>query len=551
MAIARSKNSTKLTSIDVFAESLTKDTVQIRKVLKAYIHFVPLSIGVVAEFFAGLDTSVEEITKIWEGVYKHFTTKYPLNAANSLDTTNIVTFINNNSTNTRRLGNYTSIGVYKASTLVGILTSNYDNASSEVVRVIQNKLGTDIPLAVGHVVGEVANNFVHYKGTAIGGHSWIKNNLAFRSPLSMKLSIIGELFSMAEAIASDNIKEVINWYFNAPDGENSTKRTAKRNFIILADILYASGKAFKGPLHALHRERYTGFIARSNLERELKAFSNTYFKIIEKKIFEKSGANITASQINASIQTSINNIAAEHKKYYDRVIDSSVMTKDFTDTLASLKVLVVLPMTSKFNSGQLSALENRLAKQAFIVNFEENRGSPSLVDYVEDAIVQKLLGTKAPNFKQNKKAIEGKIDVNYSNTTTKITSKVKKPVKHKVSSSSIVRLRSTSGAFQSVVNLQGLLSARLQEVIRKNMAPPALTYQTGRFAESVKLNSVQFDSRQNALTAFLSYMKYPYATFEVGGRQGSIDKSPSSLIDRSVREIAAQLTKSRMKTIVV
>jgi hypothetical protein len=83
------------------------------------------------------------------------------------------------------------------------------------------------------------------------------------------------------------------------------------------------------------------------------------------------------------------------------------------------------------------------------------------------------------------------------------------------------------------------------------MAPPALTYQTGRFAESVKLNSVQFDSRQNAITAFLSYMKYPYATFEIGGKQGSIDKSPYALIDRSVREIAAQLTKSRMRTIVV
>jgi hypothetical protein len=83
------------------------------------------------------------------------------------------------------------------------------------------------------------------------------------------------------------------------------------------------------------------------------------------------------------------------------------------------------------------------------------------------------------------------------------------------------------------------------------MAPPALTYQTGRFAESVKLNSIQFDSRQNALTAFLSYMKYPYATFEPGGRQGSIDRSPAALIDRSVREIAAQLTKSRMRTIIV
>jgi hypothetical protein len=175
------------------------------------------------------------------------------------------------------------------------------------------------------------------------------------------------------------------------------------------------------------------------------------------------------------------------------------------------------------------------------------KGSPSskelLYDYVESIVLHK--GKKLVNSTTNVKIVK----------KAQPTARVGSPKKQKSSlvpkSSVSLRLRSTSGSFQSVVNLQGLLAARLQEVIRKNMAPPALTYQTGRFVESVKLNSVQFDNRQNALTAFLSYMKYPYATFEVGGKQGNVDKSPYALIDRSVREIAAQLTKSRMRTVIV
>jgi hypothetical protein len=200
-----------------------------------------------------------------------------------------------------------------------------------------------------------------------------------------------------------------------------------------------------------------------------------------------------------------------------------------------------------------TAMLNIVDKQLADVDVTSLQGSKSFRDLALDSISDIIVFGKN---KQPRKT-ESTVDIKSKGSLPKfkpLVSKLLKPnnlatvISEKTTKS---RLRSVSGSFQSVTNLQGLIDARLQEVIRKNMAPPALTYQTGRFVESVKLNSVQFDNRQNALTAFLSYMKYPYATFEVGGKQGNVDKSPYALIDRSVREIAAQLTKSRMRTVIV
>lgn len=112
-------------------------------------------------------------------------------------------------------------------------------------------------------------------------------------------------------------------------------------------------------------------------------------------------------------------------------------------------------------------------------------------------------------------------------------------------------LRTNKGQFQSVSSLEALLRAKLYQTIRKNMTPPALTNRTGRFAKSVELKNITFDQRSNAISAFLTYMKYPYATFEPGGKRGSVDRSPTQLIDRSMREIAKDLTSARMKVVIV
>ena len=81
------------------------------------------------------------------------------------------------------------------------------------------------------------------------------------------------------------------------------------------------------------------------------------------------------------------------------------------------------------------------------------------------------------------------------------------------------------------------------------MVKPRLVNRTGRFADSVKLEGLA--NRDGEITAFLSYMKYPYATFEPGNRQGSESRSPAKLIDVSVREIAKTMVTNRLKTVIV
>lgn len=113
-------------------------------------------------------------------------------------------------------------------------------------------------------------------------------------------------------------------------------------------------------------------------------------------------------------------------------------------------------------------------------------------------------------------------------------------------------LRDTKGRFQSVTKLTNLIQNALHDTLEKNMQKPALVYRTGRFAKSVEIKHLAYDSRTNSLKAFLTYMKYPYQTFEPGFVQGNIvARNPKLLIDKSMREIAVSLTKARMQTVIV
>ena len=89
----------------------------------------------------------------------------------------------------------------------------------------------------------------------------------------------------------------------------------------------------------------------------------------------------------------------------------------------------------------------------------------------------------------------------------------------------------------------------LTETVIKNMERPNLHNQTGRFARSVEL--VKISQRGQSIQAFLTYMKYPYQTFEPGFKQGHKGYDPRRLIDQSVREIATKLVKARLQTVFV
>lgn len=116
-------------------------------------------------------------------------------------------------------------------------------------------------------------------------------------------------------------------------------------------------------------------------------------------------------------------------------------------------------------------------------------------------------------------------------------------------------LRKLTGQFYSLASLQRLLDATLAQVIKQNMGNGSrkdiLNLRSGRFAESAKVERMS-QSREGMITAFYSYMKNPYQTFEPGFRQGSpASRNPKLLISKSIREIAATQVANRMRAVSV
>ena len=96
------------------------------------------------------------------------------------------------------------------------------------------------------------------------------------------------------------------------------------------------------------------------------------------------------------------------------------------------------------------------------------------------------------------------------------------------------------------MNIQAILDAKVKETVADNMGKGgALVYRTGRFAQSVGVEKVM-QSRQGTLTAFYTYMKAPYQTFERGFKQGSLRRDPRKLISASIREIAREMLSHKL-----
>jgi hypothetical protein len=78
-----------------------------------------------------------------------------------------------------------------------------------------------------------------------------------------------------------------------------------------------------------------------------------------------------------------------------------------------------------------------------------------------------------------------------------------------------------------------------------------LNYRTGRFAASAKVESLS-ESRAGMISAYYSYMRNPYRTFEPGGAQGQIrSRDPKLLISKSIRDIAATKVGNQLRAISV
>lgn len=101
----------------------------------------------------------------------------------------------------------------------------------------------------------------------------------------------------------------------------------------------------------------------------------------------------------------------------------------------------------------------------------------------------------------------------------------------------------------SVLNFIRTINRNLPSRLKKNMTLPALVWRTGRFANSVR--AVKLNMEQKMPTIEYTYQMSPYQVFESDlGRLpwATPPRNPVKLIDKTIREIAAELSPIKLKT---
>ena len=180
----------------------------------------------------------------------------------------------------------------------------------------------------------------------------------------------------------------------------------------------------------------------------------------------------------------------------------------------------------------------------------EVKGSDSLKDAKKKKVLEKTLKpfkkvknvkVKASSTKIKESKAPVRLDVSGKTVLGKVakTKLRKKQVKHKHSSSPAAQ----------PLQLIGVINKELPNTVRKNMREPALVNRTGRFAESVRLTDVVQTPKGYPSFGY-TYQRDPYQVFEEGssGNWSNGNRDPRDLIDKSIREIAAQFAIGRFYT---
>ena len=189
-----------------------------------------------------------------------------------------------------------------------------------------------------------------------------------------------------------------------------------------------------------------------------------------------------------------------------------------------------------------------------------SKGSPSVPDAISQTLVSTAVGTKKKKKKvKTEKPIKTRIKSRSSGKSKK--EKIKKqekttgivdptifPLNYKRKGKRTETAR--KGVATAPFALMAEINRQLPQVLQKNMRDPRLNYQTGRFADSVKVVTVNETTAGYPSYAY-TYQRDPYQVFEPGigdSRWSSQERDPRKLIDMSIREIAAKYAIGRFYT---
>lgn len=139
-----------------------------------------------------------------------------------------------------------------------------------------------------------------------------------------------------------------------------------------------------------------------------------------------------------------------------------------------------------------------------------------------------------------------------SNAKAKKASKSRKRI-GRAALPAVARMRRKKAADRSAarqpLELLGLLNQKLPETVRKNMKEPGLVNRSGTFADSVKVTEIAQTPKGFPSIGY-TYRRDPYQVFEEGssGNWSNGYRDPRDLIDKSIRELAAQFAIGRFYT---
>lgn len=197
----------------------------------------------------------------------------------------------------------------------------------------------------------------------------------------------------------------------------------------------------------------------------------------------------------------------------------------------------------------------------------EATSSPSLKDQMISVAIAPIFGIQLNS--KNLKKKRTKVSKDYLISGASLRLKGQESFKNKISSKKVTyreisskvsagrpaniskpkSFRPTSTGFNQL-QLVGILNASLPPVVRKNMQYPALQNRTGLFSESVKITSIDQTPKGFPSISY-TYDKIPYQVFEMGiGKApwATPERDPRKLIDKSVRELAAEYMTQRFYT---
>lgn len=261
--------------------------------------------------------------------------------------------------------------------------------------------------------------------------------------------------------------------------------------------------------------------------------------------------------------------------------DAINITESFStdaESFISAQISFLRSQPERINSGQISPKEvsffdslfnkelnkswrdiraeylKRLSSSKVITFFTETFSlSPTMLQHIENIVAAELIDDSS--YKGNKAKLPIKVAGSKLVKRLSIgqTAKAKKitPRKPKVVGKAARIKKAATIAATNLISLQNLINTLLHQQIRQNMGDgnrrDVLNYQTGRFAQSAQVERLT-QGRAGMITAYYTYMKYPYATFSEGGQQEfPRSRDPKLLISQSIREIAQQQMITRMR----